>query len=97
MENNYFKSGDWNVICDVCGFKFKASELKETWDKKRVCSQDFELRHPLDFLRAPRETTSIPWSRPEPADQFVTVNYVAASVGTQDLTIPSGSFNENTL
>ena len=29
--------GDWNAICDRCGFKFKASELKKTWDNLYVC------------------------------------------------------------
>jgi hypothetical protein len=97
MENNYFKSGDWNVLCEICGFKFKASELKETWDNKRVCVQDFEVRHPLDLIRAPKPEKALPWTRPEPTNQFVTVSYISESVGHQETTIPSGTFNTSTL
>ena len=28
---NKFVSGQWNAICDRCGFKFKSSELKKDW------------------------------------------------------------------
>ena len=28
----YYKSGDWLAICDSCGRKFKASQLRERWD-----------------------------------------------------------------
>lgn len=63
---NYYKPGDWNAICDRCGFKFKASELKEEWTGLRVCKDDFEQRHPLDFLRARTEQVSVPWVRLDP-------------------------------
>ena len=62
---NYYKPGDWNAICDRCGFKFKASQLREDWQGLRVCAEDFEHRHPLDFLRAVPERITVPWIRPE--------------------------------
>lgn len=62
---NYYKPGDWNAICDRCGFKFKASELKEEWTGLMVCEKDFELRHPQDFLRAKVDQISVPWVRME--------------------------------
>lgn len=43
-----------NAICDVCGFKYRASELKLRWDGLRVCAEDFERRHPQEFVRAVR-------------------------------------------
>ena len=67
---DYWKHGDHNAICDVCGFKFKASELKKTWDNFYVCSKDFEPRHPQDFLRGKKDDQSVPWSRPEGIDEF---------------------------
>jgi hypothetical protein len=75
MRNRYI-AGDWNAACDVCGFKFKASELQRTWKNTMVCAKDFENRHPADFLRVQPETITTPWSRPEPEDQFVTVPYI---------------------
>lgn len=63
--NTYFRDGDWNAICDSCGFKYKASQLRERWDGMMVCPKDFEFRHPLDFIRAPAPQAPIPWSRPD--------------------------------
>lgn len=62
---NHLILGNWNVICDVCGQKYKASETKKRWDGLIVCPQDFENRHPQDFLRVRREQISVPFSRPE--------------------------------
>lgn len=64
-SRNYYKPGDWNAICDRCGFKFKASELKKEWTGLMVCEADFELRHPLDFLKAVPDQISVPWVRME--------------------------------
>ena len=64
-DQNSLKLGDWNAICDVCGFKFKASKLQKRWDGAMVCKDDFEHRHPMDFFRGRKEDTSVPWSRPE--------------------------------
>lgn len=72
MRTTWWKSGDWNAICDSCGFKFKASELKKRWDGFMVCEQDFETRHPQDFIRPLPDQKSLPWTRPEGEDQFIT-------------------------
>lgn len=88
--SDYLKLGTWNVVCQVCGFKYKSDELKKRWDGLYVCDKDFEHRHPMDFYKARGETKSIPWSSPEPSETHITVNYVSSSVGTQDSTIPEG-------
>jgi len=69
-----YKKGCWNAICDVCGFEFKSDKLKERWDGLMVCREDWETRHPQDFVRPVKESV-IPWSRPEPADVFVEIDY----------------------
>ena len=71
MKTTWWKSGDWNAICAVCGWKFKASELKERWDGMRVCREDYDQRHPLDFPNSIRPEPVLPWTRPEAQDQFV--------------------------
>lgn len=68
---DYYKSGDWNAECDVCGQKYKASKLKLRWDGLRVCPKDFEFRHPQDFVRGIRDSQNTPFSRPEPPNVFV--------------------------
>lgn len=86
-----YKPGDWKANCDVCGFTFKASELKDRWDGLKVCDKDWEQRHPMDFIKGPEGEKPLPWTRPEPTDRFTTVDYVATTVGVQDITIPTGN------
>jgi len=57
--------GDYNAICDRCGFKFKASKLRKTWEGLYVCKKDWEPRHPSDFFRAPVDDQTVPWTRPD--------------------------------
>lgn len=66
----YWKSGDWNLICDVCAKKIKASESKKRWDGLIVCKADFETRHPMDFIRARVDRMTVPFSRPQGTDVF---------------------------
>ena len=93
--HDYFKLGDWNAVCDTCGFKFKASQLKKRWDGLMVCSKDWEPRHPQDLIKAPTETPGVPWSRPEREDVYVDVTYVGSDVGTQSNTVPTGTNNND--
>jgi hypothetical protein len=67
----YFKPGSWNCICDICGFQFKALELRQNWKGQMVCKSDFEFRNPQDFIQVPTDNPSTPWSRPEAVDTFV--------------------------
>lgn len=53
----------YNVICDVCGFKFKASMLRKRWDGLMVCKHDFEMRHPMDFYTTRNDAHLLPWTR----------------------------------
>ena len=70
---NHLILGNWNALCDSCGRKFKASDLKKRWDGLIVCEEDWEQRHPQDLLRVQREQISVPWSRPYPAqDTYIT-------------------------
>jgi hypothetical protein len=66
--SNYLKVGDWNAHCDVCGFRFKASELRKRWDGMMTCSEDWEMRHPQDFIRSVKEKPAPPFSRPRNDD-----------------------------
>ena len=68
-----YKKGDWKAICDSCGFEFYASELKERWDGMRVCKEDYETRHPLDFIRAKEDKPNIIWTRPNDSASAVTI------------------------
>ena len=67
-DQNTLSLGDYNALCDVCGFKFKSCDLKKRWDGYMVCKEDWESRHPSDFFRAPKEDTSVPWTRTDAAE-----------------------------
>ncbi len=76
---NYYKHGDNNVICDVCGAKVKASQTLRRWDQLIVCRDDWEPRHPQDFVRGRRDRQVAPVSRPESPDYFLSANEVTAN------------------
>ncbi len=73
---SYYKKGDYNAICDRCGFKFKASQMLKTWDGLLVDRTCWEPRQPLDFLRVYPEHLGVPIARPEADDEFVDVCYL---------------------
>src|ERR1700744_2070089 len=75
MARNYFKSGEWNVYCMVCNRKIKSGESLKRWDGLIVCREDYENRHPMDFLRARQERISVPFTSDTSFNQFDGPNY----------------------
>ncbi len=57
--NPGYRSGSHWAVCDSCGFQFRAEDLRQTWDNHWVCSDDFEVRHPQDFLRVKAEKITV--------------------------------------
>ena len=62
-RNRATHSYEWNVLCDVCGFKKKASEVKKRWDGYMVCAEDWEIRHPMDFFTNKNDVHVLPFIR----------------------------------
>lgn len=86
MENLYYKKNDANAICDVCGQKFKLSQLRKRWDGLWVCKQDFEYRHPQEYIKARHEQFTLPVIKPRPPDVFIPFNYTKEIVDALSLT-----------
>jgi hypothetical protein len=87
--NNYFKPGSWNVICPVCGVRYKADELRQRWDGQWVCRQDWESRHPQDLIRTPKETSNqLPYTYPPGTEPDVSPTYTIPLEP-----VPPGTFN----
>lgn len=57
------QSYDYNAICDICGFKYKASKLRKNWLGQMVCEADFETRHISDFYATRNDTHTLPFIR----------------------------------
>ena len=70
-----YDNGNWIADCDVCGRKYKASELIKRWDGLMCCEDDWEIHQPQDFVRGVADTQIAPWLRPEPTDAFITIPY----------------------
>jgi hypothetical protein len=66
-------NGSWNVICDVCGRQYKNSELQMRWDGLMVCSGDWEIRQPQDFVHGVADKQAPPFTRPEQSDTFIII------------------------
>lgn len=60
--------GGYNAICQVCGWKYKAKDLKLRWDGLWVCKEDWEIRQPLDFLRTIPDQHPLPFVLPDMED-----------------------------
>lgn len=101
-RNPGYRPGSHWAICDSCGFQFRAEDLIETWDGRWVCDDDWEPRHPQDFLRVREEDISV--GEPIRLDDTSTVvagspTQAIAGTAVAGLTvagsgsIPSGTFN----
>ena len=83
MALDIFVLGDFNRICDRCGFKYKASDTRKEWTGLIVCDRCWEERHPQEFVRGIPDKQAAPEPRPEAADNFslepitLPTNYIA--------------------
>ena len=98
MPRTYFKRGSWNGLCDVCGFKFKFTELQKRWDNLIVCHKDFEQDHPQKYIRVRESGLSVPVIRDRPEDVFVQTCSIwtsspMADFGTADCATVGGNTN----
>lgn len=71
---DYYRSGEYNFFCDLCGAKTKSSDSMLTWNGLRVCRHHKEVRNPQDFLRGVKDDQSVPWSRPEKVPETFTLS-----------------------
>jgi hypothetical protein len=99
---NWLKLGDWNVVCDSCGRKFKASTMRKRWDGFLVCKDDFEVKHPQLSLKVHGDKQTVPIPRPEAEDQFlefcdIWTSSPMADFGTADCAYVGGNTNIQVL
>jgi hypothetical protein len=94
MSTHRTGSYEYNTICDVCGFKFKASELKQRWDGPMVCKEDWEPRNILDFYRTRNDVHKLPFVRSDNQVEHtwtpVFVNLTAVGTNTK-----TGTYRED--
>jgi hypothetical protein len=92
MGDNYIRNDHW-VIDDRSGLKIRSSEARREWTGAVVHKDDWEARHPQDFVRAKPERAIVRNPRPRPVDTFQgpldTTVTVAALPGSTTLTVAS--------
>ncbi len=112
-RNPGYKSGDNWLSCDVCGMNILSSDSQKRWDGAIVCSDDWEVRHAQDFVRARKDRQRPDVARSEPTEVNVVricssrtsvsgeavASCMIAGVDGQFVSseVPSGTFNTNTL
>lgn len=92
MRDDY-RPGDYWRICDRCGFKVRASQTRKEWTGQIVCLNDFEERHPQDFVRGRKDHQTVPDPRPEGTDNVIgplmTTTTAAAVAGATSVLVES--------
>ena len=83
-----YVKGQWDVICDRCGHRYKNVQLRREWTGLMVCTGHdtadcWEPRHPQDMVRGVADRQAPPWTRPEPEPIYTSV---AGDVSEDDLT-----------
>jgi hypothetical protein len=66
-----YTSGSWKTVCDQCGRQFKSNQLRQRWDGLMTCANDWEPRHPQDFVKGVADLIRTPWARPEAPSFFM--------------------------
>lgn len=85
MKKNHYIPHEWNVTCDVCSKKIKASESRLRWDGFLVCVDDYEIRHEQDFVKSKLDQITVPYTRPVPELIFTFVCSLYTSQGRADI------------
>jgi hypothetical protein len=91
-------SYEYNTICEVCGFKLKASKLKKRWDGYWVCEKDWETRNILDFYQSRNDMHTLPFTLADNESETIwTPNLVnvTQTVGTGTITVTGTYLRDN--
>lgn len=69
METHY-AHGQWNAICQRCGFKYKSQQVAREWTGLRVCrgadtNDCWEPRHPQESVRGKADRQMPSWTNPD--------------------------------
>jgi hypothetical protein len=88
-DPGYIAGQHW-VVCHRCGFDYYVRDIKVEWTGAFVCEGCWEPRHPQDYVRGKRDKMRVSGAV-NPASDYDTT----AAAGST--TVPSGTFNDETL
>ncbi len=67
VKDNYRK-GQHLIICDRTGFQAHSGDARKEWNHSVVRREDYEARHPQDFVRGVKDDQSVSDPRPGATD-----------------------------
>lgn len=90
--NPGWRPGDYWMVCDICGFDYRRSQMKQRWDGLWVCGADWEPRHPQDFVKGVPDRQNPPVVRPAVDTETTTTTLSAgASKGATSIIVTSAT------
>ncbi len=66
-----YRKGEHYLICDRSGRQMRASESRREWTGAVVHKDEYEARHPQDFVRARPERQAVAISRSPQIDRYM--------------------------
>lgn len=101
----YIPGDNW-VICDRCGFRIRASNLRTEWTGVKVCSKCYEPKHAQLDVKARPEKIAAEIIRSQPTDIYLDENiYITSANDTlrflrntacPDIVITHGTYTKAT-
>lgn len=82
-ESVRFKPGDWYRICDLTGFKVRASHTRKQWNGYIVRKESWEARPQQDMVRGVADYQAVPEARPPPATTYIKVPVLLTASGLE--------------
>lgn len=89
-QSDYLAEHQWNVLCHVCGFKKKSSEIRKQWDGILACLECYTPRHEQDFIRGRRDRQKVPFSNPQSQTPTFVTGDIYVDDSFQEYTDDSG-------
>jgi hypothetical protein len=91
MANEGYRPGDHWMIDARTGFKIRRSEAREEYTGAIVHKDEYESRHPQEFVRGKRDRQAVATPRPEQIDKFngplITHVTEAAEAGSRTIVV----------
>ena len=86
---NSWQSGRWLVIDDESGLTHYSDEVIRLWDGSYRRKDQYETRHPQEFIRAKNDPQPIPFVRPDTESSAIS-NTQSIYVGQTTVLTPVG-------
>lgn len=94
-RNPGYEPGNHWIACERCGHVIRSEDAKKEWTGLWVCPDDWEIRHPQDFVRGRYDDIAAKEpNRPEPPDRFAQDKDVELP-DTPEYETPEGTFDNS--